>query len=129
MDKFITTLMDDKEKVIKILCFFITALSSIVCNFITKSLWITTIYTLFTMFFCILELFYMDRVLKSIINFFWKYEKVLFCFFVIIALLPLIVGLMQGEIVFGSLMDFVEILLNNPVSNLLGVLIVFSLMK
>lgn len=129
MDKFITILMDDKEKVFRILCLIISALSTMVCDNITDSLWITRSYTVFTMLFCILELFYMDKVLESIINFFWKYEKVLFCFFVIIALLPVIVGLMQGEIVFESLTDFVEIMLNNPVSNILGVLIVFSLMK
>ena len=130
MNKFLTKLFDDKERLFQVICVFFIGISSIACNFISNSWIITIIYTICTSIFTIFELTDTNGVPKKIINILINVnKKILFGLLIAIALSPTIVGFCRGEIIFEGIADFGKKMSGNPTSNCLGVLIVYSLIR
>lgn len=130
MNKFLTDLFKDKAKLFKILCIMSFIASSIACSIISKSVVITSGYAVLTGIFSLCEILYPDAILKKLINLLMSVnKKIIFCIFILIALLPVMIGFFKKEIIFYGMSDFVEKMFNNPVPNCLGVLIVYSLIK
>ena len=130
MNKFLTDLINDRERLFKSICIVTVALSSIACGMISSSLVVTVIYTLSTAIFCLCEINYSDAILRKLIELLINVnKKTIFFFFIVIALLPVIIGFFTKEIIFEGMADFIEEMFNNPVPNCFGVLIVYSLIK
>lgn len=130
MNKFLTALINDKAKLFSIICIILTIASSIGCGIISNSIVITIIYATITGILSACEIIYPDAILKKLINLLMNVnKKIILCFFIVIALLPVIIGFFTKEIIFEGMADFVEKMFSNPVPNCLGVLIVYSLIK
>ncbi len=130
MNKFLTDLINDKNKLFRVICLALSVLSSVVCNIISDSMSITLVYSIFTFTFSVCELVCADTILKKVIHMLMNMDrKLLFCIFIVIALMPTIVGICTKEIVFQGKLDFVKKMAGNPLSNCLGVFIVYSLIK
>lgn len=83
MNKFLTDLINDKEKLFKIICTILFIGSSIACSIISSSVVITSCYAVFTGIFSLCEIIYPDAILKKIINLLMSVnKKIIFCIFI-----------------------------------------------
>jgi len=130
MDELITKVMRNQSVRWELLLRLSSDIFSAICALITQNIILTILYILGTIIINIFSIIYKDVDLKKIIKKIFEtkdYKKYLF--FIGIATLPMIVGILTKEITIFSPKIFLVKIFNNFVPNILGALIVCSLIS
>lgn len=130
MDELITKVMRNQSVRWELLLRLSSDIFSAICALITQNIILTILYILGTSIINIFSIIYKDVDLKKIIKKLFEtkdYKKYLF--FIGIASLPTIVGILTKEITIFSSKIFLIKIFNNFVPNILGALIVCSLIS
>lgn len=130
MDKIINNIVKDPKTFWDIIFIIGCEIFSALCAFTTNNIFLTLFFIIVTTVFSVCAKVYSDINLEKGLCFLMRFNrKRIYCILIIIAFLPIIIGMITNEIKFGDVNGFVEKLFNNPIPNFLGALIVCSIIE
>lgn len=131
MNKWLTNLIENKKEFFDYLCVIVGFVCSALTMYRTSNFILSMFSLIILTSFNLCEKACTDNYLERILNFLMKTNKkrivLVFGGLYIIALLPMIVGCLIGEITFMGIEGFIEKFFSNPLQNCLGATIICSI--
>lgn len=130
MNKWLTQLITNKDIFFNVLCIIGYGVWAILSEYINQAIIVSVLSIIFFALIDLGEKYCSNTFMEKILNRLLRINKT-FIFLVLygLALLPMVVGCMMGEITFTGVGGFIKMIFSNPVQNCLGATIIYSFIK